>query len=555
MNKVLPIATIILLTLSYTIAGLTAIQAHSNPVEMDTVAYLQTALEIRDTGGILKHIPNCLTGVYTQATQHPLYLLLLSPWAEASFDFFVQAKLLTFIIGGVFLAVFFMITRHFAGWMAATAVTTLVIFNATFLRITTVVACESLMALCFILFWFFTVKGFQVHRYWIWAGVFAGLTFMTKSLGILTLPIYMLAAVWRYRHQGTRLLRNKHFWMFFLMFVLVSSPLLARNLVVYHTPLHSNSRAVMWIDEWSEYSAERAESGEIGFMRYVDTHTAKDMAKTLWTGLTDRNPRMLSDGLKPLRFWGPVDLTTLQGFHQKTVSWQGRWALAVILLALWGLIRFRHTPHVTVSVFSFAFFLIFVGWYSKVFHSTPPTRLVYCILFLILFYAVLGVREILRGRILPSVPGVLACLLIMTTLLGINGSWKDKSPLKSYAVNQIFRIQHMWVTKFVKPTESILVGDTFASYKFYFQDSLPMKINTWPVVDSMDEMIRYVKEYDIDYGLLDLATVFYQRQVFGPYFKFPPVKGLQPIKVLPDIFQHIPKDPNIPPLFEIYKIT
>jgi hypothetical protein len=116
--------TTVLFTLvlaAYALAGWRAVLAHHDPAEMDTVAYLDAALQIRQTGGILQQIPNMLSGVYKEATQHPLYLMLISPFAENHVRAFVAAKLVSFGIGFFFLAVYFAAVRRLFGTATAGA--------------------------------------------------------------------------------------------------------------------------------------------------------------------------------------------------------------------------------------------------------------------------------------------------------------------------------------------------------------------------------------------------------------------------------------------------
>ncbi len=194
-SKVGTLFVLILLAACYIAAGSLGIQAHKDPGEMDTPAYLSAAWQIHETGGVLKHVQNCLDGVYREATQHPAYLLLLSPFASHDVHFFVRAKTVSFIIAFLFLAVLFWVVRKLfgspAGWMAVC----LLLANATFINLSTLVACESLLVLFFILFWFFAARGFKKGKYWLWAGFFSGAAFLAKSLAILTLPVFLFSAL------------------------------------------------------------------------------------------------------------------------------------------------------------------------------------------------------------------------------------------------------------------------------------------------------------------------------------------------------------------------
>ena len=166
-KKILSGVILLLALLVYVSAGLVSIHSHLDASEMDTTAYLSGAYQIHETGGIARHIQNSSTGVYREATQHPLYLLLLSPWAERDLRFFVRAKIITFLVGLALLFVFFFSVRAVLGAPAALVGSCLLTLNATYFHLSTMVACESLLAFFFLLFWLFAVKGFQNNRWWL----------------------------------------------------------------------------------------------------------------------------------------------------------------------------------------------------------------------------------------------------------------------------------------------------------------------------------------------------------------------------------------------------
>ncbi|MBF0254368.1 MAG: glycosyltransferase family 39 protein, partial [Candidatus Omnitrophica bacterium] len=353
------------------------VAAHTDPTEMDTTAYLTAAFHVRDTGGIPAHVANCFRGVYWPATQHPLYLLLISPVAEHSIEFFVKAKWLSAVGGVLSLAAVFWAAWRLWGMLEAFLAVMFMASGATFLRLSTMVACEAFLAAAFVGFFLMACRGFEPgrSRAWWWAGLWASAAFLTKSLGILALGIFGISALWIYRRNLRGLFGNKAFWIFFLAFLIPATPLLARNIRVHGQPLYSDSSAVLWVDRYTDYTPEKAAAGLIGIGPYLKTHSVRRIAATLWAGLEDRNPRMLIDGLKPFRFWAPVDLSTLTGFHKKTVPWQGPWALGILVLAAAGLWRCRRTPAAVVGVVSIGIFYVFVAWYSKIYHSSPPTRI------------------------------------------------------------------------------------------------------------------------------------------------------------------------------------
>lgn len=539
---------------AYFFAGRMGILAHQDPGEMDTGAYLEASLDIRQTGGILRHIPNCLNGVYKEATQHPLYLLFLSPRAERSTRFFVWAKLMTYGVGFAFLVLLFLGFRKIFGPKTAILSLCLTLLSATFIHMTTMVACESLLALFFILFWIFAVLGFKKNQYWLASGIAASLTFLTKSIGILLLPIFFLSALWFYRENMRSLILNKYFLGFFVLFFLIASPLFIRNYKVYGTPFYSDSKAVLWIDKWNDYNSPEEIRKKFTIQNYLKTHTPAEILRIFAEGFYGRNVQMLVDGLKPLPFWDrTMDLKVLQGFHEKTVAWQGTWAFLVYALFLSGLWMRRKEPDVLLTLMACAIFFIFVGWFSKIFSGTPPTRLLYPILFLILVYAAFAI-----SRIFSHEKGFIGCVLIFLTaylfMIASREDLRTKDLSRSYAFNKIFAAQIVWVRDHVQKGEKFLAGNVFMSNIFYYREGIRGEAVVWPAVYSIDEAKQYIADKKINYIFMDISTVLYNFQAFGPYFRVNPKTGLSRIKALPPFFKHLPRDPRIPPLYEIYSI-
>ncbi|MFT5208089.1 MAG: hypothetical protein ACI9CF_001857 [Candidatus Omnitrophota bacterium] len=545
----------------FIVGGLLGIQAHTDPTEMDTVAYLSAAQSIQDAGGILKHIPNCLNGVYREATQHPLYLLFLAPPAENSLSYFVQAKFITFGISIALFLTLLLITKKCFGPNIACMAGFLMAINATVIRLGTMVACETLLALCFILFIYCVSKGSEIKIYWIWAGLFAGLTFLAKSLGILTLPIFVCSAIWYERKHSSKLFLSKYFWSFFGIFLLVAAPLFIRNIQIYGSPLYSDSSAVLWIDDWHEYSIERAQTGQIGLQAYLRSHTPKDMLMTLWNGYSDRDIRMLIDGLKPLAFWKNIDLNSLQGFHQKTFAYQGIWAAILMLFFLIGLATQRKNKFLVPSIFSLLAFFTFVGWFSKIFNATPPTRLLYCPLLLIIIFVAAGfvyslnrVRKYLAlnsaGRL-----NFMFCTIVLMVIAGcfMNHNWSKIDWHKTYKINPIFGTQLAWVMQNVKVGEKVWVGQSFASHQFYFKDQIKATIVDWPKLTHLDEYQKQSQKNSIKYAFIDIATVVHNYAVFGTYYLFNPQMGLKAKAALPVFMRPMSLNPQLERFYQVVR--
>ncbi len=145
-----------------------------------------------------------------------------------------------------------------------------------------------------------------------------------------------------------------------------------------------------------------------------------------------------------------------------------------------------------------------------------------------------------------------AFFMIYPYNLSMHYKWDMLNVRRSYDFGQMFQLQMRWIASNVKPGEKVLVGSVFSGRLFYFKGQARANIMTWPKLNSMGEMVDYIRKNRVRYGILDLATVVHNRTVFGDYFAFGPRIGLRPKKPLPEIFRHIPKGSGAPPLFELY---
>lgn len=225
-----------LILLHFTFLGFHHLNLNTNPEEYDTTAYLGESNLIRINGGIFNFVSLCLNGKYLQANQHPLYILLLSTFATRDVSFYVYAKITSFILGLLLLLVMlFLIAGRSGRWPALIASLGMAL-NSVFLKWSTLVACESLLILFCFLSIYMIIEGYDDNRKWIWAGIFTGLVFMTKGTGLFLIPGFIISTFAIYR---LRIFRNKYFWLFFISFALVASPLLIRNTIVYNNPIYN----------------------------------------------------------------------------------------------------------------------------------------------------------------------------------------------------------------------------------------------------------------------------------------------------------------------------
>jgi len=363
--------------------------------------------------------------------------------------------------------------------------------------------------------------------------------------------------LWIERQRIGRVLTHKYFWGFFLSFIVIASPLFIRNMRVYGTPLFSNSRYVLWVDQWREYDQMKEGRAAVPSLRtYFESHTPKEFLNEITLRSAQRDSRMLVDGLKPFAFWeSEINLNALRYFHNRSVSWQETWAAVLLALFIGGLIKARRHPATTLAVMSTAIFLLFVGWYSKIFHSSPPTRLLYPILVLILMYAAhafaLVFKVGLRERILSGM-AVMFCAFYIFSVLPQAKAIDFK---QNYRIDPYFLTQFRWIYENLPRGEKLIVGKGFLNYAFYFKNQLRVEVQRWPTMNRFSELEDFVRDEGVRHGILDLATVVNNYTAYRDHFLYDRYKGLKLIRPLPPWVENIPTDPNMPPFYKIYRFN
>ena len=256
----------------------------------DEASYLSTALWIKENGGVMNFIPLSIKGVYQESNRHPVYLLILSLFVERKPVFFAVAKIVTATLSLIFLTAYYLIVRKRFGFEAALASVCLMLSNVVFIFWTGVVGCEILLMMLMTVAWHYSLKGFEDNRYWALAGLLTGLAYMTKATGLALILPFSVACLVKY---GRKVARNRWFYSYFILFLLVSSPLLVRNQVVYANPFYNFSQKVFWADEYIEYT--RQDYGyTASFSDYLKTHTPSQMLIREARGLVEVSFNIIS---------------------------------------------------------------------------------------------------------------------------------------------------------------------------------------------------------------------------------------------------------------------
>jgi len=245
----------------------------------DQSAYMDTAIWLKEHGGAGSFLPLCWKGEYQEANRHPLYILFLSTFAAKDIRFFTKAKILTSIIAFIFFMVFFLTVKKELGFMVSAISTSLLITSNVFTQYLSFVTCEYTFITFTFLTWYFTAKGFDNNKLWIWGGFFNGLAYMSKASGQFFLLTFVLTFLIIGLKSGDLKinLKNKYFYLYLIAFLAVSSPLLIRNVIVYSNPFYNYNQKIMWLDNWEQHNSPEL-MNQAGMSSYFRTHSLESIA-------------------------------------------------------------------------------------------------------------------------------------------------------------------------------------------------------------------------------------------------------------------------------------
>ena len=554
-----PIAIIIFIVFCslFTYFACIGLQTHTTLNEMDTTAYLGTAAQIRELGfiGLFKA---CFTGSYIEANRHPMYMLMISPVAAKTVTAFVNAKIVTAAIGLLLVVVFYVSVYRLYGAGAATVSTLLLTMNATFIRLTTMVACEAPLMLFLFLSWLCMVIGFRKKIFWIAAGAMAACAYLTKTSGLLLVPVFLFSIITWYRRQLFTIVKNKCFLGFFLAFFLVASPLLVRNSLIYHDPFYNINKRYFWMDSWQETYRPGYRENLPTFQKYMQKHPPKEIASIFLRGFFVRSPQLLSKSLKPFAFWQKD--AEQQIITSAPLTLHDMWSVVIILFAIYGLWRVRKKEEFVVTLFLLGLMYLSVSWFSKVMLAT---RYISPVSVFIFIYAGFGVRslfknvtQLIRNKTMLLWLPRLAFVIFIAFSFWIGIFLLKKYPLKEFNIAQSYKMPKSfeavvaWMHRNIDEQDNYFMGGLYLEQFFYFeqlQKGMPRK---WPQFISIQELKRYIKENNMRYGMLDLETFLYRIALFKGHFGFNRVFGFMPLKEIKG-FKIIAADPTPPRMFFI----
>ena len=267
----------------------------------DEEAFILTSAEVHDAGGALTLLPELYSGRFREANRHPLYLGMLALRPD-----FQSGKLLSVVLGcSVFVGVIVLGVRR-RQWLRTGILCLLLGWNLAFARFSVIVGCEVLLAGIVGLYWLWLeVPADKTHGEtpaaadWKLAAVSAvavALAWLTKGTGLLLAAgcgLWLLVGSLRaesgdirWSERGRWVHGVRVLAVFAVVWVVVASPLLTRNVLRFRHPFHNVNTWLLFVDEYQDpdqlsQSMTVAEAAAA----YVGSHTWAEMAAREAQGL------------------------------------------------------------------------------------------------------------------------------------------------------------------------------------------------------------------------------------------------------------------------------
>ena len=509
----------------------------------DTSGYLAHALYIAEHGGFWGYLRESFAGTFPVTERHPLYLLMLAPFASRTAEFFQTAKLIDLATGfAALLTLVWMVNRRY-GKAPALIAGLIYALSSSLVIASSQVNNETQFVLCSLWVWWLLTntreanttsdglsvpfalspsKGMLVRRWfdklttngentgeksaarppggtsrWAWAGVWLGLAWLAKSPAILMAVAIVVAGVW---HEGLKLIRSRRLWVLLATATLVSSPMWVRNVLGFGTPFYEGiNSSIMWIDKWTDIGGETStiyydqygvttieNDGLPTAMDYWRSHSIGEMAARLGGGFLNELQVVIPSALGP----------SLQLPRYRLIG------MGIFVLALAGWWLRRKSWDACFTFFWSAAFLAFFSW-NRMF---PEIRYLAPLIPVWIAFASYAAWQLCLRVLKPELAlrSVLAagCLAILGVLgwTVANGAYRVPQPVMEASPSYLRFVE--WLNRTLEPGDRIMIGETREFHGLIWMVERPVQVLLMSNSESLDEFLRYLRERKVRYLLI-----------------------------------------------------
>ncbi len=452
----------------------------------DEIAYLNGGIEIRETwGGPLGLLRGLLAASFTRAERGPLYMALLSTFAERSLSTFDQARALDFWLGLAGLALLFLATWRWYGLSFGLTLGLVLATNPYYLHSVAVVGAEVIFVPLIALTLLVLARGMR-HPRWLPVGfALIGLSFLAKSNGFFLIVPALLAWI---AARGRRFWRERPFWLALAAFILVASPLLIRNLHMTGNPLYNANTRLMWIDQYETSRTEAFRRYGASMIGYLRTHNAADIVRRLLDGTRKQL------ALQAQMLGGPV--------HSRAAGY------LLLALAIVGFLAVGSLPERLLFGLAFAEFILFFGWMTPVWflphYTLPIVPTTYLVAFRAIGAAVrrLAVRLNIESTWRPSPAWARAVTGFAAVLaLGLAGTWANAAVRldipPAQEAPEVAALRE-WLATHLTAEDRYILGPE-REFRMEWYADLPGQRYSVPAMGSLDELLAYLDEHRINW--------------------------------------------------------
>lgn len=528
----------------------------------DTSGYLAHALYIAERGGLWGFLRESFRGTFPITERHPLYMLMLAPFAARTAEFFWYAKILDLITGlAVLLSLVWMVARRY-GRGAALIAGALYAVSGSLVTAASQVDNDLQFALCTLWTWWFLTEPMRgsdaidtpPSSAWRWAlaGVWLGLAFLAKSPAVLMGVAIVVAGLW---YSRLRLATDRRLWALLLSATLLASPLLVRNLIAFGTPFYEGmNSSIMWIDNWSEVGGEHStiyydqygvatleKNGMPTAAVYFRTHSLSDVAARLATGLANEVRSVI-----------PSALGAGLGIPR------GRtFGFLIFALALAGWWLRRRSWDATLMFFWSGAFLAFFSWDTMF----PDIRYLAPLIPVWIAYAAYAgwtlCARLLKPDLTMRVVAGAAILLVLGALgwtVAAAGAYARAQPIMEASPSYLRYIE--WANRTFEPGDRIMIGETREFHGLIWMIDRPIAVLLMPDAKTLDGFLRYLRERNSRYLLIHPEYLTGANRelaaALAPYFRVTEQGAIVEIQPLPG-WHRAYTDEGTSPHFIVYE--
>ncbi len=518
----------------------------TTPGWQDTEGYLGHSLYIAEHGGWPGFLKESLAGTFPITERHPMYLLMLSPFASRSMEFFWNAKVLDLACGLITLATMLILVRRRFGEPASLIAGTVFAVSQTLLVASSHVNHETQFMLFMLLAWYWLTKA-EDTKSWAIAGIWTGLAYFTKSSAILLIASVVTASV---LHHRWRAFFHPRLWAFLLTTALFCSPMLIRNVRGYGKLVYEGvNSSIMWLDKWSELGGQHSIMyyGHYGYKTIEKNGlpTAKQYLRK--HGIIGIVGRLLTGVRTELAIVAPKAL--MPSFPLPKAAAMG-WGALWLLLAFVGLCLDWRSWQARLTWIASAAFVVFFGW-NKLF---PEMRYLAPLVPVWLAYGGWVVAKYSRLATQAAALPAMALLVAGAGWTAANGSLTSAQPV--VAVSPAYTDLLAWMEKNTVEGDRILTGPSEQFYGLFWSTTAPVKIIQTPDVRSLKGFLRYLKERKVTYFVLHTENAYgwggQLADALAPYAEVTKEGEIVEKQALPG-WKRVYEDPNKPRKFYIYR--